>query len=665
MPYFISDDAKGCSGWATIKEDGEVIGCHTTKQKAIDQMVAVSIAEEIEPGGERLKHTKKKKMMYRVLPENYRPSLSEDVPEGRACGNCIFYKEDDVKEFADGELRAWCEKWDDYVNGAYYCNAWQPSEEDLDDEELEDEMDEERAPAPKKEQIKGSDKNKAGSAKGAGGKITFDEKTTTGLRNKVKEHNEDMASKNKPDWTRTTLGQLKSVYRRGAGAYSSSFRPGMTRGGWAMARVNAFLHLLRNGRPKNPNYVQDNDLLPKNHPKSTRDFSFDNTRAINQDAPEYMRNAAKRGLELNADGKGGGGLTDKTIREARLMADGQVSDDKWIRIAAWIARHLVDLDAPQNSNREDKGYPGAGLVAHLLWGSGPSKSDAIRTMNYAKSVVERIREEQSKRWSSVNILLSKEQESNMKTKVERRVKNDVDFELRIENGQSDGMRFAGYAAVFNSDSQPLPFTERILPGAFKKSLKSRNEIKLFMNHNMDKVLGSTRAKTLKLTEDSKGLLAEAILPDTTDGRDLSVLMQRGDVNSMSFGFSVPQGGDLWSGDGQTRELKEVRLHEVSIVTGFPAYQSTTATVRSLDVLADLVHLDPNMVSEAISKLEEGLELNHFEADLVIEIVSKLREETRTDEDDDNISIVDKVVQEELASLEIKRKHLDLLFKASQ
>jgi HK97 family phage prohead protease len=286
-------------------------------------------------------------------------------------------------------------------------------------------------------------------------------------------------------------------------------------------------------------------------------------------------------------------------------------------------------------------------------------------MNYAKSVVERIREEQAKRWASVNILLSKEQESNMKTKVERRVKNDVDFELRIEDGQSDGMRFAGYAAVFNSDSQPLPFTERILPGAFKRSLKSRNEIKLFMNHNMDKVLGSTRAKTLKLTEDSKGLLAEAVLPDTSDGRDLSVLMQRGDVNSMSFGFSVPQGGDTWSGDGQTRELKEIRLHEVSIVTGFPAYQSTTATVRSLDILADLVHLDPDMVQQTLSKLEEGLELNHFEADLVIEIVSKLREETRSDEDEDNILTVDNVVQKELASLEIKRKHLDLLWKASQ
>ena len=53
MPYFITDSSPDCDGWATIKEDGEVIGCHATKQDAIDQMVAVSIAEEIHPGVER------------------------------------------------------------------------------------------------------------------------------------------------------------------------------------------------------------------------------------------------------------------------------------------------------------------------------------------------------------------------------------------------------------------------------------------------------------------------------------------------------------------------------------------------------------------------------------------------------------------------------------
>ena len=53
MPYFITDQSAECDGWATIKEDGEVIGCHDSKDAAIAQMVAVSIAEGMEPGGER------------------------------------------------------------------------------------------------------------------------------------------------------------------------------------------------------------------------------------------------------------------------------------------------------------------------------------------------------------------------------------------------------------------------------------------------------------------------------------------------------------------------------------------------------------------------------------------------------------------------------------
>ena len=62
---------------------------------------------------------------------------------------------------------------------------------------------------------------------------------------------------------------LKAVYRRGAGAFSTSHRPGMSRGGWAMARVNAFLKLVRSGKPSNPKYIQDNDLLPSGHPKKS------------------------------------------------------------------------------------------------------------------------------------------------------------------------------------------------------------------------------------------------------------------------------------------------------------------------------------------------------------------------------------------------------------
>lgn len=124
------------------------------------------------------------------------------------------------------------------------------------------------APAPERDQITGSATNKPGSAAsaGAGREIEVDEAVETGLRNKMKDHNERYAAAER----RATMGMLRSVWRRGAGAFSVSHRPGMTRQQWAMARVNAFLHLLGRGRPENAAYVTDNDLLPEDHPKSTR-----------------------------------------------------------------------------------------------------------------------------------------------------------------------------------------------------------------------------------------------------------------------------------------------------------------------------------------------------------------------------------------------------------
>lgn len=160
---------------------------------------------------------------------------------------------------------------------------------------------------------------------------------------------------------------------------------------------------------------------------------------------------------------------------------------------------------------------------------------------------------------------------------------DLYIEEPSEEDDDMPMRFRGYAAVFDSPSEPLPFIETIRPGAFTRSLNSGHEVRMFLNHNSDQVLGSTRSGTMNLTEDDHGLLVEAQLPPTTAGRDLSILMQRGDVHSMSFGFSVPTDGDSWSADRSSRELREVRLHEVSVVSGFPAYAATEgATVRTID-----------------------------------------------------------------------------------
>jgi hypothetical protein len=130
--------------------------------------------------------------------------------------------------------------------------------------------DEERAPAPPKDQIKGSDENPSGSAADKTGGIKLSEGTEKTLQNKVTEHNDKMKEADRPDWTLVTLGALKAVYRRGSGAFSTSHRPGMTRAQWSFARVNAFLYLSRTGSPENENYVQDNDLLKSSHPRFSK-----------------------------------------------------------------------------------------------------------------------------------------------------------------------------------------------------------------------------------------------------------------------------------------------------------------------------------------------------------------------------------------------------------
>ena len=144
-------------------------------------------------------------------------------------------------------------------------------------------------PAAPSERIKGSKKNKKGSA--AGGKsITFSKKVETALKNKADKHNEkhgDTASK------KTSLRTLKAVYRRGAGAFSTSHRPDQNRNSWAMARVNAFLHLLRTGKPKNAKYTTDNDLLPAAHARSSKKSSSAMTASAADNLDLYLDEALK------------------------------------------------------------------------------------------------------------------------------------------------------------------------------------------------------------------------------------------------------------------------------------------------------------------------------------------------------------------------------------
>lgn len=149
--------------------------------------------------------------------------------------------------------------------------AWDPGQTPKPKKELDEEtlLAKGDAPAPPEDQISGSDTNKPGSAATNDGKIEISEATEKTLKNKVDQHNKE--HRGKPAWTRTTLKAVKAVYRRGAGAFSTSHRPNMTRAQWAIARVNAFLHLCSKGKPENEKYVSDNDLLHPDHPKYSKE----------------------------------------------------------------------------------------------------------------------------------------------------------------------------------------------------------------------------------------------------------------------------------------------------------------------------------------------------------------------------------------------------------
>jgi HK97 family phage portal protein len=126
-------------------------------------------------------------------------------------------------------------------------------------------------------------------------------------------------------------------------------------------------------------------------PKALVNEALSEHRAVEDiKVPQYVQDNAQRGLDYYKDGKGGDGLVDQTIRDARDLAAGNVSPTKVAKIGPWIDRHLVDLQAPKNSNPDDPEYPGPGLVAMLLWGGGPDRDGAIRTRDWAYGEVEKI-----------------------------------------------------------------------------------------------------------------------------------------------------------------------------------------------------------------------------------------------------------------------------------
>ncbi|SER81835.1 hypothetical protein SAMN04488583_6379 [Mycobacterium sp. 88mf] len=154
-------------------------------------------------------------------------------------------------------------------------------------------------------------------------------------------------------------------------------------------------------------------------------------------------------------------------------------------------------------------------------------------------------------------------------------------ELRSE---VKGNKLIGHAAVFDQYAEVPGHLEALHRSAFDAVRKdTHTDVRALFNHDPSKLLGRQSSGTLRWSVDSEGLPFELDLPDTTVGRDVRELAQRGDLNGASFGF-LP-GADAWSRTQDGRQLRThtsvSRLVDVSIVT-FPAYTGTSIMLRSLD-----------------------------------------------------------------------------------
>jgi HK97 family phage prohead protease len=153
-------------------------------------------------------------------------------------------------------------------------------------------------------------------------------------------------------------------------------------------------------------------------------------------------------------------------------------------------------------------------------------------------------------------------------------------EVRAVDTTDGSLRIAGYAATFNKEADGLNFREVIAPGAFTRALDTQDPVFLLVNHDMEGIpLASTQSGTLQLRQDANGLFIEAELdPANPRAQELTSALRRGDMDKMSFAFTVQPDGQ--TRDAGLRTITEIdRLFEVSVVT-LPAYSSTSVGMRS-------------------------------------------------------------------------------------
>lgn len=156
---------------------------------------------------------------------------------------------------------------------------------------------------------------------------------------------------------------------------------------------------------------------------------------------------------------------------------------------------------------------------------------------------------------------------------------------QLDNNQeaTDKKIISGYFIVFDTETELYPgVREEVSPDALVGV--DLSDVKALIDHDTAKVLGRTKANTLSLSVDSKGLYGEIIVNESDqEAMNLYSRVQRGDVDQCSFGFEILNEEMIQNSDGTVKFIiKSINLYEVSVVT-FPAYQETAVEARSKQI----------------------------------------------------------------------------------
>jgi HK97 family phage prohead protease len=298
---------------------------------------------------------------------------------------------------------------------------------------------------------------------------------------------------------------------------------------------------------------------------------------------DEMVREANQALEWRREFNRGGTLVG--VARARDIAAGKnLPIDTVRRMSSFFARHEVDKQA-EGFNRGEDGFPSAGRVAWGLWGGDAGRTWATGIINEADDA------------SSARSV-----EDNMG--IEFRT---AKVELRAVD--ATGMEFEGYAALWDSPSADGTVPEIVKSTAFNRSLSAVDrgewDVRAYQDHDPKLLLGTTKSGTLSLRADARGLLAKIKLnPEISFHRDLAAIVKSmGNSLGMSFGFWNTAANKV-NQDG-VRELRDVKLVEVSALTGLAPYYPGTVSLVSVRGLAAKAGVDTDKLRDAVAALLAG------------------------------------------------------------